>query len=133
MKTCRRFSLLPLFLVVALLASAQDVTPPPELPDSPGTTAKEQKNEQKTTEPAQTPAPSNTRAVQKPVGTAAAEKPETVGVAGSNASGAAVAPAKPKRTRALLIKIGAIVGAGVAVGTVAALSSGSPSRPPGSH
>jgi hypothetical protein len=70
---------------------------------------------------------------QKPVGTAAAEKPATTGIAASDAAGAAIAPAKQRRSRSLLIKVGAIVGAGVAVGTVVALSSASPNRPPGSH
>jgi len=68
-----------------------------------------------------------------PVGTAAAESVETTGVAGSNPAGAAIAPAKQRRTRAILIKVGAIVGAGAAIGAVAALSSGSPSRPPGAR
>jgi hypothetical protein len=70
---------------------------------------------------------------QEPVGTAAAESVETTGVAASKPAGAAIAPAKQRRTRALLIKVGALVGAGVAVGTVAALSSASPSRPPGAR
>jgi hypothetical protein len=35
--------------------------------------------------------------------------------------------------RTVLIRVGAILGAGVAVGTVAALASASPSRPPGSR
>ena len=70
---------------------------------------------------------------QEPVGTAAAESVETTGVAASKPAGAAIAPAKQRRTRSLLIKVGAIVGAGVAIGTVAALSSASPSRPPGAR
>lgn len=72
-------------------------------------------------------------ASQEPAGTAAAKSVETTGVAGSNPAGAAIAPAKQRRTRAFFIKVGAIVGAGVAVGTVMALSSGSPSRPPGAR
>jgi hypothetical protein len=67
------------------------------------------------------------------VGTAVAETPTTTGVAASNPAGAAIAPAKQRRVRVLLIKVGAIAGVGVALGTVAALSAGSPSRPPGSH
>jgi hypothetical protein len=70
---------------------------------------------------------------QEPVGTAAAESVEATGVAASKPAGAAIAPAKQRRTRSLLIKVGAIVGAGVAVGTVAALASASPSRPPGAR
>jgi hypothetical protein len=69
----------------------------------------------------------------EPVGTAAAGSIETTGVAASNPAGAAIAPAKQRRTRSILIKVGALVGAGAAVGAVAALSSGSPSRPPGAR
>jgi len=68
---------------------------------------------------------------QEPVGTAAAQPVNTTGVAASNPAGAAIAPAKQRRARSFLIKVGALVGAGVAVGTVVALSSGSPSRPSG--
>ena len=70
---------------------------------------------------------------QEPVGTAAAGSVEATGVAASKPAGAAIAPAKQRRTRALLIKVGAVVGAGVAIGTVAALSNASPSRPPGAR
>ena len=70
---------------------------------------------------------------QEPVGTAAAESVETTGVAASKPAGAAIAPAKQRRTRALLIKVSAIVGASVAVGTVVALANASPSRPPGAR
>jgi hypothetical protein len=78
----------------------------------------------------QSPSQGKTR---EPVGTAAAEQERTTGIAASKPAGTAIAPAKQKRVRMILIKVGALVGAGVAVGTVAALSSGSPSRPPGSH
>lgn len=70
---------------------------------------------------------------QKPVGTAAAEVPPPGGVAVSNSAGAAIAPAKQRRVRTLVIEVAAVVGAAVAVGTVVALSKASPSRPPGSH
>jgi anti-anti-sigma factor len=70
---------------------------------------------------------------QEPVGTAAAEFIKTTGVAASKPAGAAIAPAKQRRARSILIKVGAIMGAGVAVGTVVALSSSSPSRPAGAH
>jgi hypothetical protein len=65
----------------------------------------------------------------KPLGTAAApyEKPE--GVAASRPAGAVIAPAKQRRVRAIFISIGVVVGAGVAIGTVAALSHSSPSHP----
>ncbi|MHB1936582.1 MAG: hypothetical protein ACYCOR_08355 [Acidobacteriaceae bacterium] len=64
-----------------------------------------------------------------PVGTAAAPYEKTAGVAASRPAGAVVAPAKQKRSRSFLIRVGLIVGACAAVGTVVALSAGSPSRP----
>jgi hypothetical protein len=65
----------------------------------------------------------------KPVGTAAAPYEPTVGIAASRPAGAAIAPAKQRRVRTFLISLGVIAGAGIAVGSVAALSHGSPSRP----
>lgn len=64
-----------------------------------------------------------------PVGTAAAPYEKTTGVAASRPAGAVVAPAKQKRSRSFLIRVGLILGACAAVGTVVALSAGSPSRP----
>ena len=69
----------------------------------------------------------------EPLGTAAAESVQTTGVAASRPAGAALAPAKQRRVRSILIKVGALVGAGVAIGTTMALSQGSPSKPPGTH
>ena len=66
---------------------------------------------------------------QEPVGTAAATFIKTTGVAASRPAGAAIAPAKQRRARSILIKVAAIAGAGVAVGAVVALASASPSRP----
>jgi hypothetical protein len=70
---------------------------------------------------------------RKPSGAAAAETEMTNGVAASRPAGVAIAPAKQRRGRALLVKLGAVLGAGAAVGTVLALSRSSSSRPPGSH
>jgi len=66
---------------------------------------------------------------QKPVGTAAAPDEKPVGVAASRPAGAVIAPAKQKRVRIILIRTAIIIGAAAAVGTVVALSKGSPSRP----
>lgn len=66
---------------------------------------------------------------QKPVGTAAAPVTKPAGVAGSRPAGAAIAPAKQRRVRRLLVRWGIVLGAAAAVGTVAALSYGSQSRP----
>jgi hypothetical protein len=64
-----------------------------------------------------------------PVGTAAAPGNEPVGVAGSRPAGAVIAPAKQRRVHTFLISVGLIAGAGIAIGTVAALSHASPSQP----
>lgn len=65
----------------------------------------------------------------KPVGTAAAPYEKTTGVAASRPAGAVIAPAKQRRARTMLIRVGVILGGAVAIGTVVALSHGSPSRP----
>jgi hypothetical protein len=64
-----------------------------------------------------------------PVGTAAAPIGKTTGVAASRPAGAVIAPAKQRRARSILIRVGVILGAAVAIGTVVALSKASPSRP----
>jgi len=66
---------------------------------------------------------------QKPVGTAAAPYEKTTGVAASRPAGAVIAPAKQRRAHSILIRVGVVVGAAVAIGTVFALTRGSPSRP----
>ena len=65
----------------------------------------------------------------EPVGTAAAPYEKPLGVAASRPAGAVMAPAKQRRTRTILIRVGLIAGAAVAIGTVVALSKTSPSRP----
>ncbi len=65
----------------------------------------------------------------QPVGTAAAPYEKPQGIAASRPAGAVVAPAKQRRARSFLIKVSVVVGAAVAIGAVAALSKGSPSRP----
>ena len=66
---------------------------------------------------------------QQPVGTAAAPSIKAEGVPASRPAGAAIAPAKQKRSRTFAIRVALLVGAGIAIGTVAAASMGSPSRP----
>ncbi|HMF89985.1 MAG TPA: hypothetical protein VKL40_05030 [Candidatus Angelobacter sp.] len=68
----------------------------------------------------------------EPQGAATAEKVSTAGGAAAKPAGAAIAPPRQHRTRSLLIKVGALAAAGVAAGTVYALSRGTPSVPPGS-
>lgn len=72
------------------------------------------------------------QAPQNPDGTAAAERGRTVGGPASKPAGMAIAPAKQKSSRGLLIKLGALAAAGVAVGTVYALTRATPATPPNS-
>lgn len=80
----------------------------------------------------QTSVPADTKqqnSVPPPVGTAAAPSIRREGVPGSRPAGAAIAPGKQRRTRSFAIRVGLLVGAGIAIGTVVAASLGSPSRP----
>ncbi|MFZ0418657.1 MAG: hypothetical protein WAM04_11195 [Candidatus Sulfotelmatobacter sp.] len=70
---------------------------------------------------------------QKPVGTAAAEPTHAAGIAASQPAGVAIAPAKQRRVRTIVIRTAAIIGAGIAVGTVVALTEATGSKPPGAH
>jgi hypothetical protein len=82
------------------------------------------------------PAAAQAAAPPQPTGTAAAEVGRPVGTVASTPAGAAIAPPKQRQVRSFLIKVGVIAGAGVALGTVAALSAASPARVPntgGSH
>jgi hypothetical protein len=76
-------------------------------------------------------APQPKRQPSEPVGAATAETVPTAGGAAAKPAGVAIAPAKQHQTRSLLIKVGAALAAGAAVGTVFALSHSSPSVPPG--
>jgi anti-anti-sigma factor len=106
---------------------------PEALPDSPGT-VRSQTPDGNQLAAASRPSPNQQQDVpQEPVGTAAAEFIKTTGVAASKPAGSAIAPAKQRRARSVLIKVAAIAGAGVAVGAVVALSAASPSHPAGSR
>jgi hypothetical protein len=83
--------------------------------------------------PAQTSVPEapQPKKPTEPVGAATAESVPTSGGAAAKPAGIAIAPAKQHQTRSLLFKIGAVVAAGAALGTVYALSHGTSSTPPG--
>jgi hypothetical protein len=119
-----------------------------ELPDSPGTTlaragdaaAQQESSSQSAAPPASQPGTSpesdaqdQTQKTPRPVGTAAAEAPKVSGVTAAQPSGVAIAPAKQRRVRTIVLRVGVIVGAGVALGSVIALTAGTPSKPPGAH
>lgn len=120
------------------------------LPDSPGTVAAAQQaegpadvslvaalNSQTQNQQAQPQSPPTQEQTssppQKPVGTAVAPAPSGNGIAASEPAGVAIAPAKQHRVRTLILRTGAIIGAGVAVGTIIALTEATPSKPPGAH
>jgi hypothetical protein len=70
---------------------------------------------------------------QKPVGTAAAGAISADGIAASQPDGVAIAPGKQRRVRTIVLRMGAIVGAGVAIGSVVALTLATSGKPPGAH
>ena len=115
-----------------------------ELPDSPGTTLSNSKQQSIQLAWGAMPSPSQSTqsqgtqappqpSPQKPVGTAVAEAPPSSGIAASQPAGVAIAPAKQRRVRTIVLRMGAIVGAGVAVGSVVALTAATSSKPPGAH
>jgi len=93
-----------------------------EYPDAPDSQSGQTSNSQSTVEPQQS-------GDGKPLGTAAAPYSKPSGVTGSRPAGVAIAPAKQRRVRAIFISVGVVAAAAIAIGTVAALSHGSPSRP----
>lgn len=108
-----------------------------ELPDSPGTEwARLQEPASQQDGSAQTSSQQSTNTQdkpQRPAGTAAAEAPKVTGITAAEPAGVAIAPAKQRRVRTIVLKVGAIIGAGAAVGTVIALTAGTSSKPPGAH
>ena len=100
--------------------------PPVELPENPGrSNTQEPANSAPTTAQPQ-------QQKQEPNGTAVAPQMQTSGGAASKPAGVAIAPPKQRRVRSLLIKLGVLAGAGVAIGTVVGLSAASPSHVPNS-
>jgi hypothetical protein len=79
--------------------------------------------------------PANTTPVparsEQPLGTAAAEKGTTRGGAASKPAGVAIAPAKQKRSKSFLIKLGAVAAGAAALGAVYVLTRSTSSTPPG--
>ena len=93
----------------------------PESPDAVRAREAAQQNANKQTAPVE------------PSGTAAAQEGKLAGNTASRPAGAAIAPAKQRQVRSFLIKMGVIAGAGVALGTVYALSRAGGSVPPGAR
>jgi len=95
------------------------------LPDSPNPVPEQDAPQQQPTQASTQQQSTNPQTM----GTAAAPAEPANGVAASKPAGAAIAPAKQKRTRSFAIKLSLLIGGAVAIGTVVALSSASPSRP----
>ena len=106
-----------------------DAVPKPDLPESRGAA----KGATQEVNPAANPSPSGSDVTPQATGAAAAPAPEVSGSVVSRPAGVAIAPPKQRQVRSFLIKMGLLAGAGVAIGTVAALSLSSPARVPGSH
>jgi hypothetical protein len=105
--------------------SSATITPSSnELPDAPSIAQPVQQSTESSSIQPQNP-PS------VPSGAAGAKAPTVKGAPASRTVGAAIAPAKQRQRRSLLIKAGLVAGACVAVGSAFALSKGSPSKPPG--
>ena len=125
----------------AMGAPDQNAAPPQTSPDQapPAQTAPAQNGVTGSPVPATTPAPNQAppaqnapaKPTQEPAGAAAAQSGVTTGGAASKPAGMAIAPAKQRQVRSFLIKMAAIAAGGAAIGTVVALSKGSPSKPPG--
>jgi hypothetical protein len=101
----------------------QPVPPAETLPSAPSATAPQN----------QTPAEQRAQESEQkeqPLGAAVGQQGVTTGGAASKPAGNAIAPAKQRQVRSLLIKLGALGAAGIAIGTVVALSKRSPSAPP---
>jgi hypothetical protein len=79
--------------------------------------------------PAQQAAPQQQETPQQPVGTAVAPYEKPTGVPGSRPAGAAIAPAKQRRVRAIVVRVAIVLAAGAAVGTVVGLSKATHSTP----
>jgi hypothetical protein len=102
-----------------------------QLPDAPSAGQAQPKGTPQAPSVPMANAPAPQKPPSEPVGTATAERTPTAGGAASKPAGTAIAPAKQRQVRSLLIKLGAVAGAGVALGTVMALSRSTPSKPPG--
>jgi hypothetical protein len=98
--------------------------PSSELPDAPTPAPTVQQRQDDSAGQAQNPS-------NVPSGAAGAKAAPAKGAPASRPVGSAIAPAKQRERRSLLIKMGLVAGACVAVGSAIALSKGSPSKPPG--
>jgi hypothetical protein len=113
--------------------SEAPLAPVTTYPDASGTQQQQQPDATKAPAQSNLPEGPQPKKPSEPVGAATAESVPTTGGAAAKPAGVAIAPAKQHQTRSWLIKVGAIVAAGAAVGTVYALSRGTSSTPPGAN
>jgi cytoskeletal protein RodZ len=127
-----------------LLASPQqpsdsNTSAPQQQPAEPQQTAQAQPDPQQPTSSlpdapqAQTQTPAAQQPTQTPSGTAGAKAATVKGAPVAQPTGAAIAPARQRGHHSLLLKVGLLAGAGIAVGAAVALAEASPSRPPGAR
>jgi hypothetical protein len=110
--------------------SGQPTAPLPDAPEVAQATSTNSSGSNGSSQPSQTQQQQDQQnGAAQPVGTAAAPAVNSTGVAGSEVSGAAIAPAKQRRAHTILIRVAVIAAACVAVGTVVALTHATPSQP----
>jgi hypothetical protein len=71
--------------------------------------------------------------LQRAVGTAGAPAPAVLPIAAAEPTGIAIAPAKQRRVRKIVLKVGVLVGASAALSTVLILTETTPSKPVLAH
>jgi hypothetical protein len=102
-------------------------TQPQDLPNAPSSGTQPQTTMAAPQDQTQQPAPK----VEAPLGAAAAETGKPAGGLASKPAGNAIAPAKQRQVRSMLIKVGAIAAGAAALGIVYGLSRSTSSTPPG--
>ncbi len=115
-----------------LISSEMPLVASPQEPGQSNTTGQKQDDPlPDTPQPQSAQTPPSQQSPTPPSGTAAAKAANVKGAPVAQPAGAAVAPVRQRGHRSLLIKLGLVVGAGIAVGSAVALSERSPARPPG--
>lgn len=110
-------------------ATLAEAVPPTAYPDSPGSMQTQAADQSPLKSAPQTVQTKQDSSTQAPAGTAAAPYQKQEGVSASKPGGAAIAPGKQRRIRSFAIRVGLLVGAGIAIGVVTVATLGSSSRP----
>jgi hypothetical protein len=110
----------------------------PQQSSDPNAAAQQQPDPQQTSSlpdapQAQTQTPAAQQQAPAPSGSAGAKAATVKGAPVAQPTGAAIAPARQRGHHSLLVKVGLLAGAGIAVGAAVALAERSPSRPPGAR